>query len=115
MQYLPAVQEQEQDRGEERIFWNAPALIAVYAEKLDDTAGFSCSAALYNCSLMAHTIGIGCCFNGFLQTVINNKPAIKKMLGIPKYMKCYGVMTLGYQDIEFKKLVKRNEVDVNWM
>ncbi len=112
--YLPGmdVLKERLDLGEERIFWNSPALLMVYAEKLDDTASFSCSAALYNCSLMAHTLGIGCCFNGFLQTVVNNKPKIKKMLGIPKYMKCYGVMTMGYQDIKFNRLVRRNPVNI---
>ncbi len=112
--YLPGMDilKERLDNGEDRVFWNAPAMIMVFAEKLDETASFSCSAALYNCSLMAHTLGIGCCFNGFLQTVVNQKTKIKTMLGIPKYMKCYGIMTLGYQDVKFNKLVRRNPVNV---
>ncbi len=100
--------------GDERIFFNAPALILTYGEKLDETSAFSCSAALYNCSLMAHTLGIGCCFNGFLQTVINSNKKVKQMVGIPKYCKCWGAMTLGYQNVTFKRLTTRKPVDVTW-
>jgi nitroreductase/NAD-dependent dihydropyrimidine dehydrogenase PreA subunit len=101
--------------GKDPVFFNAPALIIVYAEKIDDTASFGCAAALYNCSLMAHTLGIGCCFNGFLQTVINYDKKVKKIMGIPKYCKCWGAMTLGYQNVKFNKLTRRKPVDVTWV
>lgn len=115
--YLPGMDNVREriDQGEDLIFYNAPALMLVYAEKLDDTAAFGCSAALYNCSLMAHTLGIGCCFNGFLSTVINYDKKMKKTLGIPKYCKCWGAMTLGYQNVKFNKLTRRKPVDVKWM
>lgn len=115
--YLPGMDiiKERLDMGEDRIFFNAPALMLVYGEKYDDTAAFSNSAALYNCSLMAHTLGIGCCFNGFLQTVINHNKRIKKMLGIPGYCKCWGAMTLGYQDVKFNRLAERKPAEVTWV
>ncbi len=115
--YLPGMDiiKERIEKGEDPVFYRSPALMLVYAEKMDDTAAFGCSAALYNCSLMAHALGIGCCFNGFLSTVINFNKKIKKMVGIPKYCKCWGAMTLGYQDVKFNKLVKRKPVDVTWV
>jgi len=106
---------ERQSKGEDRLFFNAPAIMLVCGERWDETTGFSCAAALYNCSLKAHTIGVGCCFNGFIQTTANNNPTIRKWFGIPRSQKCYGAMTLGYQDVQYNRLVKRKQPDVKWL
>ena len=98
---------ERQTRGEDRLFYNAPAIMLACADRWDETAAFSCAAALYNCSLMAHTIGVGCCFNGFVQNSANASARIRKWLGLPWHQKCYGAMTLGYQDVKYNHLVKR--------
>ena len=105
---------ERQSRGEDRLFFDAPAIMLVCGDRWDETTGFSCAAALYNCSLKAHTIGVGCCFNGFIQTTVNNNPKIRKWFGIPRSQKCYGAMTLGYQDVQYNRLVKRKQPDVTW-
>jgi nitroreductase/NAD-dependent dihydropyrimidine dehydrogenase PreA subunit len=107
--------EERTNQGEDILFYNAPAFIAVYGETHDETTPFGCSAALYNCSLMAHTMGIGCCINSFIGTVINFNKKVKKMLGIPSYMKVWGAMTLGYPDVKFSRLTTRKPVKVKWM
>lgn len=101
--------------GEDRLFFEAPAIILVFGEKYDETQAFSCAAALYNCSLMAHTLGIGCCFNGFLHTAINFNKKLRKWMDIPKTQKCYGAMTLGYQNVKYNRLVRRNPARVRLM
>jgi len=101
-------------RGDDRLFYNAPAIVLVHGEKMDDMA-FSCSAALFSCYLMAHTLGIGCCLNGFLVLAANRDPKVKKWLGIPRIHKCHAAMTLGYQDVAYNHLVKRNPVNVRWL
>ena len=65
-------------RGEDRLFYNAATIMLVCADRWDETSGLSCAAALYNCSLMGHTIGIGCCFNGFVQNTVNSTSKIRK-------------------------------------
>lgn len=100
-------------RGDDRLFYHAPAIMLVHGEKIDDMA-FSCSAALFSCSLMAHTLGIGCCLNGFLVLAANQNKQIKNWLGIPKRHKCHGAMTLGYQGVVFNSLLKRNPPNVTW-
>jgi nitroreductase/NAD-dependent dihydropyrimidine dehydrogenase PreA subunit len=100
--------------GHDRFFFHAPAIMLVHGEKMDDM-GFSCSAALFNCSLMAHTLGIGCCLNGFLALVANQDKAIKRWLGIPARHKCYGAMTLGYQGVKYNRLVRRDPPKVRWL
>ncbi|UCD85630.1 MAG: nitroreductase family protein [Deltaproteobacteria bacterium] len=115
--YVPGMQllYERQMQGEDRIFYDAPAIMLVTGEKYDETQAFSCAAALYNCSLMAHTLGIGCCFNGFLQTSVNFNKKLKKWMGIPKTQKCYGAMTLGYPNVKYTRLVKRNPARVRWI
>jgi nitroreductase/NAD-dependent dihydropyrimidine dehydrogenase PreA subunit len=114
--YTPALKaiDEYMKRGDDRLFYHAPAIILVQGEKLDDMA-FSCSTALFSCSLMAHTLGIGCCLNGFLVLAANRDPKVKKWLGIPRSHKAHAAMTLGYQNVEYNHLVKRNPVKVKYL
>ena len=98
--------------GNDRLFYHAPALILTHAESWDRSSSFNCSVALYNCSLMAHTLGLGCCFNGFLVNAVNHSSAIKRWLGIPADHKCYSAMTLGFPDVRYLRLVHRDPAKV---
>ncbi len=115
--YLPWLEfshELWEKHGIDRIFYHAPAVIIVHGKKMDPTIPFSCATALYQASFMAHTLNIGCCFNGFLQVAISRNSRIKKMLGIPKGHKCFGAMTLGYPKWKYHRLVRRREAQVTW-
>jgi nitroreductase/NAD-dependent dihydropyrimidine dehydrogenase PreA subunit len=102
------------DRGEDCLFYDAPALLVVHAEAWDTCSAFNGAVALYNCSLMAHALGIGCCFNGYLQSAVNNDRRIKRWLGIPGDHRCFGTMTLGYQKIKYHRFVERDPAQVTW-
>ena len=102
------------DQGKDCLFYDAPAVMVVHAESWDTTSAFNGALALYNCSLMAHTLGVGCCFNGYLQGAINSSRRIKKWLGIPRNHRCFGAMTLGYQRVRYQRLVKRDPAKVAW-
>jgi len=116
--YVPIL-EDFQDRwnkmGEDRIFYHAPALILVHGKKRDDIVGFGNAVALYQASLMAQTLKVGCCFNGFLQVAPAFDGDIRKRLGIPKNHKCYGAMGLGYEKPKYKRLVRRRPPQVTWL
>lgn len=101
-------------RGEDRLFYGAPALMIVYGEKQDEAMAFSCHAAIFNCSIMAQLLGIGCCLNSFSLMTINYNAKVKKYLGIPKGDKCFGAMTMGYQDVKYRSLLRRNPVNVRY-
>jgi hypothetical protein len=102
------------DQGKDCLFYGAPAVMVVHAESWDTSSAFNCALALYNCSLMAHALGVGCCFNGYLQGAANNSRRIKKWLGIPHDHRCFGAMTLGYQGVRYRRLVKRDSAKVVW-
>ncbi len=115
--YLPIL-ENFQDRwnkmGDDRIFYHAPALIIVHGKKWDDIVGFGNAVALYQSSLMAETLKVGCCFNGFLQVAPSFDAKIRKRLQIPKNHKCYGAMGLGYEKPKYKRLVRRKPPNITW-
>jgi nitroreductase/NAD-dependent dihydropyrimidine dehydrogenase PreA subunit len=113
---LPKVEHayEEMKKGKDILFYHAPVLILAHAESWDSSSPFNCSVALYNCSLMAHTLGLGCCFNGFLVNAANRDRKIKNRLGIPRDHKCYAAMTLGYPQLKYRRLVHRDQVKVIW-
>jgi len=104
----------QRDKGEDPMLHNARAIILTHAESWDGSPAFNCAAALYHCSLMAHTLGVGVCFNSWLENTVNNNRKLKAWLGIPKENKCYGTMTMGYQNIKYRHLIERNQPDVEW-
>ena len=85
-----------------------------HAESWDSSSPFNCSVALYNCSLVAHTLGLGCCFNGFLVNAVNHASRIKAWLGIPADHQCYSAMTLGFPEVKYLRLVHRDPPKVTW-
>ncbi len=102
------------EQGEDCLFYHAPVVMVVHAESWDTCSAFNCAAALYNCSLMAHTLGVGCCFNGYLESAVNNDRRIKRWLGIPRDHRCFGAMTMGYQEVHYQRLVERDPAKVVW-
>lgn len=109
-----AVAREAMNRGQDRLFYHAPVVMVTHAESWDTSSSFNCSVALYNCSLKAHTLGLGCCFNGFLVNAVNHDPKIKRWIGIPADHRCYSAMALGYPNIKYPNLVRRQPPKVTW-
>ena len=102
------------EQGKDCLFYHAPVVVVAHAESWDRCSAFNCSAALYNCSLMAQTLGIGCCFNGYLVNAINHDRKVKRWLNLPHDHRCFATMTLGYQKIRFQAFVEREASKVQW-
>ena len=115
-EYEPGVMDviERTRKGDDRILWHAPAVLLVHAPGWDPTSGFNCVAAIFHCALVAHSLGIGTCFNGFVEQSARHFPNMKKFLQIPKENKCFGAMTMGYPDVKFRRLVERREPTVAW-
>ena len=101
-------------QGKDCLFYHAPAVVIAHAESWDRCSSFNCSTALYNGSLMAQTLGIGCCFNGYLVSAVNHDRRIKRWLNLPHDHQCSAAMTLGYQKVRFQALVEREAPKVQW-
>jgi nitroreductase/NAD-dependent dihydropyrimidine dehydrogenase PreA subunit len=114
--YLPMVEifKERYAAGEDRLFYHAPVVMLVHAPSWDSCSAFNCTAALYTCSLKAHTLGLGCCFNGFLENAVRHDRKLKARLEIPKDHACFAAMTVGYPNVEFLRLVERRKPRVVW-
>ncbi len=112
---LPKVEyrKQQMSQGKDPLFFRAPVVMLAHAESWDPNSSFNCSVALYHCSLMAHTLGLGCCFNGFLVNAVNHSPKMKAWLGLPPNHRCYSAMTLGFPEVRYLRLVRRALPKVN--
>ncbi len=113
---LPKVQHARKliDQGEDCLFYHAPVIVVAHAESWDTCSAFNCASALYNCSLMAQTLRVGCCFNGYLVSAINHERKIRKWLNIPRGHLSFAATTLGYQKIRYPGLVEREPPKVQW-
>jgi nitroreductase/NAD-dependent dihydropyrimidine dehydrogenase PreA subunit len=113
---LPQVEywKDQMKQGKDLLFYHAPVIMLAHAESWDTNSPFNCSVALYNCSLMAHTLGLGCCFNGFLVNAVNHSSRIKAWLGIPSDHQCYSAMTLGFYEMKYLHLVHRHPPKTDW-
>jgi len=100
--------------GGDPLFYHAPGVILTHAESWDSSSPFNCSAALYQSSLMAQSLGLGCCFNGILVNAVNHDGKIKGWLGIPVDHACYAAMTLGYPDVVYERPVHRDPPKTTW-
>ncbi len=116
-EYLPTVQEahRRMEQGDDRLLYDAPALVLVHAETWDSCSSFNCDAALFSASLMAHSLGLGCCFNGFVQQAVENSRPLKKWLGIPRDHRCFMTMGVGWPAVRYRKVCEREPASLRWL
>jgi nitroreductase/NAD-dependent dihydropyrimidine dehydrogenase PreA subunit len=114
---LPKAREAMRRRGagEDRLFYDAPALIAAHAPSWDTSSAFNCCAALYAVSIVAHARGIGCCFNGYFVAAAARSRAIRRALAVPPGNRVYAAMLLGHAAEEFRGVAPRRPPQVDWL
>jgi len=114
--YLPKIEEVKRlyARGEDPLFHGAPVIIIAHAEAWDSCSAFNASAALYAASLAAHTLGLGCCFNGFAVSAIDHDRRIRAHLGIPRGSRCFAAMTIGVPAVRYLRSVAREDAKIAW-
>jgi nitroreductase/NAD-dependent dihydropyrimidine dehydrogenase PreA subunit len=105
------------DRKEKNAYFPLPfgsAVIITTAQSFDSMAPFNCSVALYACSLMAHSLGLGSCFLGFVQIGANRDKKIRHWLEMPKEHQSYGAMVVGHPDVKYRRLIERKTPNIKW-
>ncbi len=76
-------------------FYDAPALIAVCSED-GKFADKDCACAAQNMMLAARSMGIGSCWIGFADVVINTDKKLMRSLGVPDGYKIRAHLVFGY-------------------
>lgn len=79
------------------VFYNAPALIVIYASTPGPISQIDCALAAENLMLSACNMGLGSCWIGF-SNIFLNEPAIKQELGVPSEYTVIAPIIIGYPE-----------------
>ena len=90
----------------------APAVVLIHGPKTNAASRDDCLAAQHYLMLLAQTIGLGTCINGFIQFA---PAALEKLLDIPKGHRIFAATTVGYPRYKYIKTVDRKPADVRYM
>ena len=104
------------EEGGDPIFYRAPALILIQTKRGATTsADVDAGLSAMHMVLMAETMGLGTCVNGFLVAALKRSEELRKLLEIPDDHQVHATFTVGYPDVEFLRTVARNPVHVKWL
>jgi nitroreductase/NAD-dependent dihydropyrimidine dehydrogenase PreA subunit len=103
-------------KGKDLLFHFAPAVAVLHADP--DTSSPFCAdmgLAAMQMVLMAHTLGLGTCFCGFLVTAVNNCPELKAALKIPPENSAVLSFMIGHPDIAYLRMVSRQPAEITYL
>jgi nitroreductase len=95
------------------MFYNAPVIIIVLANKSAMTADWDCAMAAQNMMLAAHSKGIGSCWIGGVLPALMDEGFLKE-LGAPEGYKAVAPLILGYPKGK-TEVPGRSEPEVKWL
>ncbi len=98
---------EESDRGIDRLFHGAPALIICHGPVDGSTPLEDAQYATYNMTLLGHTLGLGTCYIGYAVESINRMKYLKEKLHIAPDSRVLAVITVGWPDAVFERFSLR--------
>lgn len=101
--------------GKDRVFRGAPVAILLHGPEENNYARDNCLYTLFHMVMMAHSLGLGSCINGYFTAAAEWLPEIPELLNIQKGNKIFGCVTIGYPVHSFEKLTSRKAASVAWM
>jgi nitroreductase len=101
--------------GKDVILRNAPHLIVAMCDKDFMRGPENARFSLAYAELFAPTVGVGTCWAGFVQArAFDGYPPLLKALDLPENKKVAGALMAGYPRYEYRRLVDRNPLDIQW-
>lgn len=108
------------ESGDDPILNGAPVLLAFHARRTDGFGDVNAQLALQNASLVAHALGIGHFYTGWVLSPGRAPMArawnrrMPNLLGIPSDNNLYGALALGYPIPKFKNMIERKSPRIRW-
>lgn len=99
-------------RGEDQLFFGAPAVIAVIEEGGSVVNG---ALAASRMELMAVAQGLGVCFNGLFVIAAGFEPEIGERLGCGPQERIVTTLAVGYPNVTYCRTAPRKALRVAWM
>jgi len=109
------------ESGADPILNGAPVLLAFHARRTVGFADVNAQLALQNASLVAHSLGIGHFYTGWVVSPGRAPMArawnrsIPNLIGIPPGNELYGALALGYPIPKFKNMIERKPPQIRWV
>jgi len=100
------------NRGEDRIFREAPMVIMTHALETGSLPLESCVIAMTYFDLAAASMGLGACWVGYLMLAATEYTPLKEALGLPEDHRLYGAMVFGYPKYTYHRIPPRNQTKV---
>lgn len=101
------------ERGEDHLFYNAPAVIIVYGSDYSDKEDAILAASF--ASIGAEALGLGTCIIGSVAPLLERNKKLRAKYGIKNTDKIYTAFIAGYPDIKYTKGITRKFLDVNYI
>lgn len=101
------------ERGEDYLFYDAPAVILFYSTELSDKEDGLIAAT--QATLAAEALGLGTCWIGSLGAAFAHNEKLRKKYGILKGEKIGSGFILGYPDTKFYRAFQRNFKNVTFI
>jgi nitroreductase len=102
------------ERGYDVILRGAPVVIVAHAEKENRMAPSACTIALAYLELAATSMGLGCCWAGYLNAAATVFPPMQEALSLPEGRQCFGAMMVGYPKFSYHRLPTRKPPPITW-
>lgn len=101
---------QQDPNSEDRVYFNAPALILVVSPNPTNAA-----LASTNMELMTNALGLGTFYSGFTIRALQNNDKMRQFLGLTEDQQVVSCMVIGYPKIKYLRTVGRKEPQIKWM
>lgn len=108
------------ESGADPILHGAPVLLVFHAQRTIGFADVNAQLALQNASLVAHSLGIGHFYTGWVLSPCRAPMArawnrrIPNLIGVPPGNKLHGALALGYPIPRFKNMIERKPPQIGW-
>jgi nitroreductase/NAD-dependent dihydropyrimidine dehydrogenase PreA subunit len=109
------------ESGADPILFGAPVLLAFHARRTVGLADVNAQLALQNASLVAHSLGIGHFYTGWVVSTCRAPMTsawnrrISSLIGIPSGNKMHGALALGHPVPRFKNMIERKPPQIKWV
>jgi nitroreductase len=109
------------ESGADPILNGAPVLLAFHARQTVGFADVNAQLALQNASLVAHSLGVGHFYTGWVLSPCRAPMArawnrrIPGLIGIPSENELHGALALGYPIPRFKNMIERKPARTEWV
>lgn len=101
--------------GEDNILRKAPALLIIHANKgAEEHTNDAVICATY-AMLTAHSFGLGATIIGLIPPAINKVKELKGLFQIPEENEVVMSLILGYPKYKYKRIIKREDRNINWI